>query len=74
MTKRGRAITIQSETSPCVGDCPRRSATCHAGCPDYAAFAAKRAEAYAKRESANRINDLKKRRLKNSIRKRERGI
>lgn len=24
--------------NPCVRDCPRRSATCHSSCPEYAKF------------------------------------
>ena len=30
--------------NPCVQDCPRRTATCHADCPDYAKYAAWRKE------------------------------
>lgn len=36
---------------PCQRDCPRRSPTCHASCPDYAEFAAKAA---AEREQRHR--------------------
>ena len=35
--------------NPCDKHCPRRSATCHVTCPDWAKYEKKRAEEYAER-------------------------
>ena len=35
---------------PCAPDCPRRSATCHGSCPDYAAYVAWRKEVRENRQ------------------------
>ena len=36
--------------NPCVKECPRRTAECHASCKDYAKFAAWRAEERRKKQ------------------------
>lgn len=43
---------------PCKQDCPRRTGTCRATCPDLASYEAARAEARAAREAEMKRRNL----------------
>lgn len=43
---------------PCKKDCPRRTGTCRAMCPDLAAYNAARAEAHAEREAERKRENM----------------
>ena len=48
------------DKTPCDPDCPRRSGTCHADCPDYAIYADYQAEKRkAKQKTARATDDLR---------------
>ena len=79
MTKRGRGLVSLAGTPPCVGDCPRRSATCHAECQEYAAYAAERAAVYEQRgemfhKPKAYMYEVRVKRARHKIRRRERGL
>lgn len=52
---------------PCSQDCPNRSATCHADCPEYAKYAAWRAHIRNVRAKRNDEYGRPKRSRKNMI-------
>lgn len=42
---------------PCRQDCPRRTATCHGACPEWAAWEEFKRQEYARRSRENVIKD-----------------
>jgi hypothetical protein len=44
-------VTEDGQKNPCAPDCPKRSATCHANCPDYIPYQQKLQAFGAKQEA-----------------------